>query len=42
MTASPQQMEKIYTPEAAAFFAGAPWAVPIWEEAAAFLLSLGP
>lgn len=42
MTLSPEVTEKIYSPEAAAFFAGVPWALPIWEEAAGFLLSLGP
>ncbi len=38
----PEAMEKLYTPEAAAFFAGTPWALPLWEEAAAAVLSLGP
>ena len=41
MTLSPQQMEILYSPEAAAFFDGTPWALPLWEEAAGAILSLG-
>ena len=42
MTLPPETMEKLYTSEAAAFFAAAPWALPLWEEAAVAVLSLGP
>lgn len=42
MTLSPEQMEKLYTPEAAAYFAGTPWALPLWEAAAGAILSLDP
>lgn len=38
----PEKSELLYTPEAAAFFAGAPWALPLWEEAAGAILGLGP
>ena len=34
----PEKSELLYTPEAAAFFAGAPWALPLWEEAAGAIL----
>lgn len=42
MNLSPEQMELIYTPEVSAFFDGKPWALPLWEEAAGAILSLGP
>ena len=42
MTLSPETMEALYAPEAAASFAAVPWALPLWEEAAAAILSLGP
>lgn len=42
MELSPELMEQLYTPEASAFFAGRSWALPLWEEAAAAILSLGP
>jgi len=42
MDLTEEQMAVLYSPEAAAFFDGAPWSLPIWEEAAAAILSLGP
>lgn len=42
MELTPERMEQLYTPEAAAFFAGADWALPLWEEAANAILDLGP
>ncbi len=41
MVLSPDKMELLYSPDAAAFFAGRPWALSLWEEAGAAILSLG-
>lgn len=39
-TLSPSQLEQLYTPEASAYFAETPWALPLWEAAAGAILSL--
>ena len=42
MELSPEVMEQLYSADAAAFFGREAWAVSLWEEAAAAILSLGP
>ncbi len=38
---SPELMEQLYSPDAAAFWGDRAWALPLWEEAAGAILSLG-
>lgn len=40
-TLPPERMEQLYSTDAAAFWGDRPWALPLWEEAGAAILSLG-